>query len=267
VNDLGAKLAKIAFEERKADYLLAAREESGNVGPVFASKGEDVGNIQMDVPYQLVMVLTKLYPWVGMGKIAIVARRCDEKALNELTKRGIFDASRIVKIGLACSKEQIAKCRCSDPVPSKVDFGEPQKGVASDELADKLLKMTEEERLKFWVRQFRKCQKCFGCTNNCPVCFCDHNCVLEERELVAEKSIPPGLSFHLVRSFHLADKCVECGECERSCPADIPLLTLRKMVRKDMKELYNYSSGDEKAISPLLTTLEGDKMEGDDDVC
>lgn len=267
MNDLGKKLTKIAFEERKADFLLAAREESGNIGPVFASKGEDVGDVRTDVPYQLVMVLTKLYPWVGKGKIAIVTRRCDEKALNELTKRGIFDANRIIKIGLACSKEQIAKCRCSDPVPSKVDFGEPQKGMASDELADKLLKMTEEERLKFWVRQFRKCQKCFGCTTNCPVCFCDHNCVLEERELVAEKSIPPGVAFHLVRSFHLADKCIECGECERSCPADIPLLTLRKMIKKDMKELYNYSPGDEKAISPLLTTLEGDKLEDDGNVC
>jgi len=266
MNDLGKALAKIAFEERGADFLLAARDESGNVAPVLVSKGEDVGDVRIDVPYQLVMVLTKLYPWLEKGKVAIVTRRCDEKALNELTKRGIFDAKRIIKVGLACSKEQVAKCRCSDPVPSRVDFGEPQK-AAQDELSDRLLKMTAEDRMKFWIRQFRKCNKCFGCTTNCPVCFCDHSCVLEERELVAEKSIPPGVVFHLVRSFHLADKCIECGECERSCPADIPLLTLRKMVNADMKELYKYSAGDEKAVSPLLTTLEGEKLEDDADVC
>ncbi|MGQ9588441.1 MAG: hypothetical protein ACUVT7_08695 [Thermoplasmata archaeon] len=235
------------------------REEHGNVAPALISKGEDPGDVRTDVPYQLITILSRLYPWVAEGKIAVLCRRCDEKALAEIFKRGLMDEKRIVKIGLACSKEQIAKCRCADPVPSEVHIGERGEPVESDELMERLLKMSSEERLKFWVAQFRKCNKCFGCTVNCPVCFCDE-CVLEERTFVAEQGIPPGLSFHLIRAFHMSDKCIECGECERCCPGNIPLLTFRKMMAKDMKDLYGFAPGDVKTISPLLTTLEGEPI-------
>jgi len=242
------------------------REEHGNVAPALVSKGEDIGEVRVEVPYQLITILETIYSWVPKGRIAVITRKCDEKALAELTKRGYVDDKRIVRIGLACSKEQIARCRCGDPVPTKVDLGEAGLPHSKDDLSEKLARMSPEERLQFWVRQFRKCNKCFACTHNCPVCFCD-DCVLEERTFVAEHGIPPGLSFHMIRSYHLIDKCVECGECERSCPAEIPLLTLRKMLAKDMKEVYGYVPGDPKTVSPLNTTLEGEQMEDECDEC
>ena len=256
----------MAFDERGADHLLLMREEHGNVAPALISRGEDVGEVRLDIPYQLVTILETVYPWVPEGRIAVIARRCDEKALIELAKRGYIDEKRIVKIGLACSKEQIAKCRCSDPVPGKIDLGEPHTPAPKDDLSERLAEMSPEERLRFWVRQFRKCNKCFACTYNCPVCFCD-DCVLEERTFVAEQGIPPGLSFHMIRSYHMIDKCIECGECERSCPAEIPLLTLRKMLAKDMKEVYGFEPGDPKTVSPLNTTLDGEPMEDECDEC
>ena len=266
MNDLTKKLSEIAFEERGADLLLLMVERHGNVGPVLISKAEDPGNARTDVPYQLVTILTNILPFMGKAKVALVCRRCDEKALAELAKRGIVDDASIVKIGLACTKEQVQECRCSDCVPSKVDIGEPSEPCPEDALATELAAMSTEDRAAFWTRQFRKCNKCFGCTVNCPVCFCD-DCVLEERTYTPEEGIPPGQAFHLIRSFHLADKCVECGECERSCPADIPLLTLRKMVNRDMKDLFNYTSGDRERKSPLLTTLDDQPLEDDVHAC
>ena len=242
------------------------REEHGNVAPALISKGEDVGEVRVDIPYQLITILETVYSWVPKGKIAVITRRCDEKALAELTKRGYIDEKGIIKIGLACSNEQIAKCRCSDPVPSMVDIGEPNEPAPKDDLSERLARLSPEERLKFWVKQFRKCNKCFACTHNCPVCFCD-DCVLEERTFVSEENIPPGLSFHMIRSYHLIDKCIECGECERSCPGEIPLLTLRKMLAKDMKDVYGFVPGDPKTISPLNTTLEGETMEDECNEC
>ena len=211
-------------------------------------------------------LLTQVYPYVPEGRIAVVARRCEEKAISELAKRELVDRSRLELIGLACSKEQVEACRCSDPCPIRVDIGECVPGIVKDARVEEMEAMSLDDRFDFWIDQFKKCNKCFGCTLNCPVCFCD-DCVLEERTFVPEKGIPPGLAFHLIRSVHLADKCIECGECERSCPADIPLLSLRKMINKDMKEMFDYVSGDPDGVSPLLTTLEGEPMEDDKDAC
>ncbi|UCE81188.1 MAG: 4Fe-4S binding protein [Methanobacteriota archaeon] len=227
---------------------------------------DNPGKLRFDVPYQMAMILTKINRFVKEGKIAIVARRCDEKAIAELVKRDLLDGSRLELIGLACSAEQVEACRCTDPCPSRVDIGQPSEPVKDDQNFAGMLDMSLEDRLDFWINQFRKCNKCFGCTLNCPVCFCDE-CLLEEKTFAPDKGIPPGLTFHLIRTVHLADKCVECGECERSCPVDIPLLSLRKMVNRDMKKMFNYVSGDPERMSPLLTTLEGDPMEDDPNVC
>lgn len=256
----------MAFDERGADYLLAAREEHGNVVPVLLRKGEDAGALRFDIPYQMAMILTKINRFVKDGRIAVVARRCDEKALAELVKRELLDPSRLVVIGLACSADQVRECRCTDPCPSTVDIGECQEPALEDASTAEMLGMSLDDRFDFWMNQFRKCNKCFGCTLNCPVCFCDE-CLLEDKTFTPEKGIPPGLAFHLIRTVHLADKCVECGECERSCPADIPLLALRKMINQDMKKMFDYTSGDAERRSPLLTTLEGDPMEDDLNVC
>lgn len=264
MSELGNALKKIAFEDRGAKYLLTMREEHGNVAPVLLSEKDDPGEFRTDVPYQLVTILRRIHPWIRDEKIAVVSRRCDEKAINELVKRGILQDDRIIRIGLACSDDQIAKCRCGDPVPSKVDIGDTHRGVDSDELSLELSSASLEDRRRFWVRQFGKCNKCYACSTNCPVCVCEQ-CVLEDRNFVPERGIPPGMAFHLIRAFHLSDKCIECGECERSCLANIPLLTFRKMTNRDMKDLYGFTAGDAETISPLLTTLEGERLEGDSD--
>jgi ferredoxin len=241
-------------------------ERHGNVGPVMIGKGDDPGPVRVDIPYQLANILTNILPFIQKAKVAIVCRRCDEKALAELAKRGIVDDSNILQIGLACSQEQVQACRCTDCVPSRVDIGEPAVPCAQDQMLTDLSAMAPKDRMDFWIRQFRKCNKCFGCTLTCPVCFCD-DCVLEERTYTPEEGIPPGVAFHLIRSFHMADKCVECGECERACPAEIPLLTLRKMVNRDMKDMFGFTSGQKDRASPLLTTLDEQPLEDDGNAC
>ena len=257
---------RIAFEEMKADRLLAARTEHGNVAPVLLARGDVPGELRTDVPYQMANILLRVVPYLGSDRVAVVARRCDEKAIAEMSKRGLLDPGKVSLIGLACDAKQVNECRCSDPCPSKVHIGECVKAAPTDKEVEDLLAKSVSERLEFWTAQFRKCNKCFGCTSNCPVCFCDE-CLLEEKTFTPEKGIPPGFAFHLIRSIHLADKCVECGECERACPADIPLLALRKMVNRDVKELFGFVAGDGDTTSPLLTTLDGEPMEDDNDVC
>jgi len=50
---------------------------------------------------------------------------------------------------------------------------------------------------------------------------------------------------------------VDCHECERACPARIPLVTLYRMIRKDVEDMFGYKIGtDVEEKPPLVTVLE-----------
>ncbi|MHC1741759.1 MAG: 4Fe-4S dicluster domain-containing protein [Syntrophobacteraceae bacterium] len=97
-------------------------------------------------------------------------------------------------------------------------------------LLQRLFGMSRDERKAFWDAQFKKCVKCYGCVDVCPV--------FEERadNFDLSKEIPLGLTppayplFHILRGYNVWDTCVVCGECEKTCPSLIPLKTLQDMI-------------------------------------
>jgi formate hydrogenlyase subunit 6/NADH:ubiquinone oxidoreductase subunit I len=54
---------------------------------------------------------------------------------------------------------------------------------------------------------------------------------------------PPFPIFHLIRAMHTVGRCVGCNECERSCPAQIPLTILYSLLRRDVEEMFGYEAG------------------------
>jgi formate dehydrogenase subunit beta len=80
-----------------------------------------------------------------------------------------------------------------------------------------------------------------------------------EDELWAQTGVlpPPFPSFHVIRAMHTVGKCVGCGECERTCPAEIPLTILYSLLRRDAMELFGYEAGASiEDQPPLLVTLD-----------
>ena len=52
--------------------------------------------------------------------------------------------------------------------------------------------------------------------------------------------------FHIIRAFHVAGRCTDCGECSRVCPQNIPLHLLNRKFIKDIDEFYGeYQAGAE----------------------
>lgn len=157
------------------------------------------------------------------------------------------------------------KClRCRHPNPLLADHmigaqREPQ--GAEDTYADLLAleKLSTQERFDFWKRQMSRCIRCYACRNACPLCVCKHVCLADSREphwLSAEATLQEKWLFQVMHALHLAGRCTECGECQRSCPMGIPILLLKRMMNRELKALFNYEAGvDVGAVPPLHTFL------------
>ena len=124
------------------------------------------------------------------------------------------------------------------------------------DMVEKLENMTAQERFDFWREQLSKCIRCNACRNVCPACTCE-KCVFDNPKSGIENKAPSDSFeenlFHIIRAFHVAGRCTDCGECSRVCPQNIPLHLLNRKFIKDINELYGeYQAGaDLTSKSPL----------------
>lgn len=125
--------------------------------------------------------------------------------------------------------------------------------------------MTPQERFDFWRGQLSKCIRCNACRNVCPVCNC-HKCVFDnENSGVASKAPADDFEenmFHIIRAFHVAGRCTDCGECSRVCPQNIPLHLLNRKFILEINQLYGeYQAGTDAETKGPLTSFTKDDCE------
>lgn len=133
------------------------------------------------------------------------------------------------------------------------------------DLVEKIENMTAEERFEFWRGELSRCIRCNACRNVCPACTCEH-CVFDNPNSgVAQKAASDSFeekNFHIIRAFHVAGRCTDCGECSRVCPEHIPLHLLNRKFIKDINELYGeYQAGEEVGGRSPLTSFTFDDAE------
>ncbi len=126
--------------------------------------------------------------------------------------------------------------------------GEIVETARFDEVA-RLEAMTPDERFAFWQNELSRCIRCNACRDVCPACTCE-KCVFDNPESSAQNKAASNefeeKMFHIIRAFHVAGRCTDCGECSRVCPQSIPLHLLNRKFIKDIDEFYGeYQAGDE----------------------
>jgi len=158
---------------------------------------------------------------------------------------------------------------CEFPTPQEYDvlLGEPRHLVADKSTSkakiDELEEKTPEQKWEFWKEQFNRCIRCYACRNACPACFCQR-CFVEESEPQWIATVPrwqDNLMFQVIRNIHVAGRCTDCGECERACPANIPLRHLTKKMYDLVDELFHYKAGTDKEAAPLMVSYEAEEAE------
>ncbi|MCQ2353799.1 MAG: 4Fe-4S dicluster domain-containing protein [Clostridia bacterium] len=168
----------------------------------------------------------------------------------------------------------------NDMLPDRCKNCKSKKHVAYDELigedgevidsgrfdeVEKLEKMTPDERFAFWQNELSRCIRCNACRDVCPACTCE-KCVFDNPDSGVENKAAANSfeekMFHIIRAFHVAGRCTDCGECSRVCPQHIPLHLLNRKFIKDINEFYgDYQAGAEVGSRAPLVNYTADDPE------
>lgn len=125
--------------------------------------------------------------------------------------------------------------------------------------------MTPEQKFEFFKNELSKCIRCNACRNVCPACSC-RKCVFDSTKFdSAQKANVDEFEekmFHIIRAFHVAGRCTDCGECSRVCPQGIPLHLFNRKFIKDINTYYGeYQAGNNVEDETPLTDFTFDDLE------
>ncbi|MEN8241268.1 MAG: 4Fe-4S binding protein [Chloroflexota bacterium] len=213
------------------------------------------------------------------GRIGIVVKPCDSKTINVLGAENRIDRDRLHIIGIECegilegnvkqnadSGELQRRClACDLTEPLDMDYmigGSIERknlpdNSTSNKLSRWLEKATADDRLEYWLSEFDRCIRCYACRQACPLCDCP-TCLFEREDSIwtgSSATTKDNRSFHLGRAFHLAGRCIGCGECQRACPMDINLGELNRVLAREMEEQFHHRAGYTVELSPITTIL------------
>lgn len=287
------EIAKSLLEEKKVDVFMGW--EKGDFDfqtrPFFARSPEDAEKLIFNeyAIHNLSNALLKFRD--GHEKIGLIVKGCDSRGIVRLLEDLQIKRDRLYIVGVCCpgmkdpllamransglfgpagTDELAAKClNCLTPNPVIYDelLGEEQAPRVKGERfakVDEIENMSADERYRFFSEILEKCVRCYGCRQACVACDC-RTCIFDETRpqwVGRETSLSDNFMYHMVKALHMAGRCVECGECERVCPAGIPLMLINQKLIKDVNAFYGpYEAGIkyvEGAKPPLSVYKEND---------
>lgn len=207
--------------------------------------------------------------------VAVFLKPNDTLSFTQLLKENRITREDVYAIGVPCQDtvdggELCDNCKGKKSVSCDEYIGVDANAEVTpnaERMAEvaKLEAMTADERNAFWKNEFSRCLRCNACRDICPACTCE-KCVFDNNKLytsqkVAQTNFEESL-FHIIRAWHVAGRCTDCGECSRVCPQHIPLYLLNRKYIKDINEIYgDYQAGQDMDSKPAMWTFKTDDPE------
>lgn len=196
-------------------------------------------------------------PCEGMVDVAKIKKICGDGIVGikeedgKLAVQTLYSAENVLVSFDTVLAERCQNCKSKKHVAYDELIGDDGEVIESgrfDEV-ERLEAMTPDERFAFWQKELSKCIRCNACRNACPACTCE-KCVFDNPSSGVENKAAANSfeekMFHIIRAFHVAGRCTDCGECSRVCPQGIPLHLLNRKFIKDINTFYGeYQAGAE----------------------
>ncbi len=271
MNELITKTKQMLHDGEVGVVIGYERKNGRTVAtPLFARNPEEAERLIFDSTCHtnLAVYLTR-EDHANLGRPAIVAKDADMRAVIALVQEGQVEADGVVLLSVSCDEMGAANAPCRfNGAMSVAEAAKwlakkyPDKKIAPDKMAlvDKLEAMNERERWDFWQNEFSRCIRCYACRQVCPLCYC-RQCIVEKNQ---PQWVMPGIhpagatAWNITRAFHLAGRCIDCGECERVCPMDIPLTALNRKLASTVAEHFDYAPGFDPEAKPVMANFKHD---------
>ncbi len=211
------------------------------------------------IPCEGMADINKIKETVGEGISSI-----DFEGENILVNT-IYQDTPITIEAKSVISERCINCKSKKHVAFDELIGEEGNVLDSNRFDEvvRLEAMTPDERFAFWQNELSRCIRCNACRDVCPACTCE-KCVFDNPKSGVENKAASNSfeekMFHIIRAFHVAGRCTDCGECSRVCPQHIPLHLLNRKFIKDIDNFYGeYQAGAEVGSrAPLANYTTGD---------
>jgi len=173
------------------------------------------------------------------GKMAIAATLPVMRSIIQLASEFQVNDSNLLVLGITPESKLIEFGSLAE-VESFIHQFEIEIDARNKEMLDKLEKMTQAERWKFWIDELAPCFKCYACRAACPMCYCSRCTVdFNQPQWIPVPSTELGnLEWHIMRAIHLTGRCIDCDACYNACPLSIPINLLTKRMLLDAKEHF-----------------------------
>ncbi|SDU35330.1 4Fe-4S binding protein [Desulfobacula phenolica] len=119
---------------------------------------------------------------------------------------------------------------------------------------EKIEALNPDDKKAFFTDLLDTCIRCYACRDACPLCYCPTCFVDESRPQWVGKTTDPvdTRTYHLVRAFHDAGRCTDCGACEAACPMNIPIRVFTRKTIKDCVQYFGVEAGMDETLRPAL---------------
>ena len=263
MNELSKKVAEM-LQAKSIDLFIGYGKGSGNRRrAIFISDPEDAEKLIFDENCNQNLAVYLLKDEVKRaGKIGFYATGSGLRALLQQASEFQVKDQTVTAFHFTADNQLM---EFKDFKSIENYLGQIDTGLTTEEreTISRIRAMSKQERWDFWMNEFSKCIKCFACRAACPLCYC-HRCTTDcnQPQWIPVASHNMGnLNWHLMRAMHLSGRCVNCGDCAKACPLDIPLNLLTYCLVEDMQKDFNFVAGMKSDALYALSTFKPDDKE------